>query len=167
MSITSVNVVKKKTASQVKLERIFPKNNLDTITETTTISVADFIRLWNNTGGYHNGGNQYSNMDSWDYCVATKTEKLNKFYQLDALATTITKQSSAGWSIYHTRSHGYREHKVEKDILPNDFEIVYRKRYKYRDPKMDRFFPKSGQFIIARKSKCGKFVTVFKDCYWK
>lgn len=148
-------VVKIISPRQAFLNRVFPKNNLDVVTQTCDVTVEEFEKLWLNTGGFKDVGHQYSNMNSYDYLVATDAE-YQFGYNLIELSNTVTDYREGNWVTYFAQA-GKKIHrtKTKADELNKDFNVCYRRKFKYGNKD-------NGTKIVARRSKCGKYVTVFR-----
>ena len=147
-----------KPARKNALKTLFPKGNLDCVTRTCEISVNEFESLWLKTGGIANVGNQYSNMNSFDYLFAIDEEQLNPYADLytQALCDTVTKIADFGWVFHHAKASSKKVCETQTTPLNKSFTAVYRRKFKYGSSD-------NCQKVIARKSACGNFVTVFKS----
>lgn len=147
-----------KPARKNALKTLFPKGNLDCVTRTCEISVNEFAQLWANTEGFAKVGNQFSNMNSFDYLFAIDEEQLNPYADLytQALCDTITETQDFGWVTHSAKACGNSSRKTETKPLNKSFTAVCRRKFKYGSSD-------NCQKVIARKSACGNFVTVFKS----
>lgn len=150
-----VKVIKKESPRKAFINRVFPKGNLDVVTKTCDITVAEFKKLWSNTGGHKNVGHQYSNMSEYDYVFAMDCEYKEGYYNLE-LSNTVTDYREGNWATYFAQA-GKKIHrtKTKADELNKGFSICYRRKFKYG--RKD-----NGIYVVARRSKCGNFVTVFR-----
>lgn len=146
------------------MDEVFPKENLSRVTKTVTITVPEFTHLWANTKGHKVCGSQFSNCDYHDFLFATKRNaKHCTFYKdridvSEHLSTNITDTLHAGW-VTHAHYSGRSRHVLdETPALHPDFEVIYQKRWRYTERKDIKL----GEWVVAQRSKCGQFVTVFK-----
>lgn len=153
-----VEVIKNKSASKAFLRTVFPKGNLDCVTRTCTISVDEFAQLWANTEGFAKVGNQFSNMNQYNYLFAVNEDALSEFASthVQVICDTITETQDFGWVTHSARACGSSSRKTETKPLNKSFTAVYRRRFKYGSSD-------NCCKIIARKSVCGQYVTVFES----